>query len=79
MAAEDEIEGVQHVVGREDVRGPGVEEVLLDPEPFDSPGGAPDVGLIGDPVGGLPPLGVDFGPVGAEGLADLRPVGRVVA
>ena len=78
MAAEDEVDRVQHVGRGEYVRRPGVEEVLLDAESLDVPSGAPDVRAVGDAVGRLLLQGVDPLAAGAERAPHLRGEGRVV-
>src|SRR5207249_5587171 len=49
--AEDEIQGVEHVVGADDVWKRTVEKVLLEAETLNLPSGAPDVRTIRDAEG----------------------------
>src|SRR5271165_1323319 len=78
MAAEHEVDRVQHVGGREDIGGADMEEVLLDPETLDEPAGAPDGGTVRNPVGRLVAHRFDLGAVKTEGPPDLLPEGAVV-
>ena len=78
MAPEDEVQGVEDRVGREDVRILLGKEIMAVTEGLDVPAGAPDARAVRDPVRGLGRLGIQPVAVAQQRLAERGALLRVL-